>query len=126
MKRKPYPTDLSDREWATLAPFFPEPPTTGRPRKHSWRELFNAMRYVLRTGCAWRQMPHDLPHWKTVYTYFSRWRDDGFLARLHDALRDAARQKIGRKTKPSALILDSQTARTTEKGAPVAMILRRR
>ncbi len=126
MSRKRYPSDLTDREWAILAPHFPKPPKLGRPRKHSWRELMNAVRYVLRTGCSWRQLPHDLPPWETVYMYFAQWRANGFLARLHDALRDAARRKAGKEPRPSALILDSQTARTTEKGGPAAMILRRR
>jgi putative transposase len=113
MKRKPYPSDLSDREWAVLAPFFPEPPTVERPRTHSWRELFNAMRYVARTGCAWRSLPHDLPHWMTVYTYFRQWRESGFLAQLHDVLRDAARRKAGRQAKPSA---DSRRANRQDGG----------
>jgi transposase len=120
MSRKAYPTDLNDKEWAVIEPFVPQPKTGGRPAEHSRREIINAIAYVLRSGCAWRLMPHDLPPWSTVYDYFRQWRIDGTWERINTALREKLRTTIGRETEPSAAIIDSQTVKTTEKGDPVA------
>ena len=123
MTRKPYPSDLSDREWQLLEPLLPPPKPGGRPIKYSRREVFNAIRYVLRTGCAWRMLPNDLPPWRTVFHYFRTWRRDGTWERVHAALRDRVRVAEGRDVSPSAAIIDSQSVKTTEKGGLVAMTL---
>jgi transposase len=120
MSRRAYPTDLTDAEWAVLAPLVPPPLPGGRPPAHPRRELLNAMLYVLRGGIAWRAMPHDLPPWQTVYHSFRLWRDDGTWERINAALRERVRVRAGRQAQPSAAILDSQSVRTTEKGGHAA------
>src|SRR6266550_4810102 len=119
-KRRRYDTDLTDREWAVLGRLVPPVKEGGRPADHSRREIMNALLYVLRTGCQWRLLPHDLPHWKTVYTYFRLWRLDGSWPRIHDALRAQVRRAAGRQAQASAAILDSQSVKTTEKGGLAA------
>ncbi len=126
MDRQPYPGDLTDEQWALLAPLLPLAKPGGRPRSVDLREVANAMLYLLRTGCPWRSLPHDLPPWGTVWAYFRRWRDDGTLDRLHDALRDRVRAEAGRDPDPSAAILDSQSVKTAEKGGRAATTLARR
>jgi len=121
MPRRAYPTDLTDAEWAILEPVIPPPKPGGRPAKHPRREIVNAIRYLLRSGEAWRLMPHDLPPWQTVYHYFRCWRIDGTWERANAVLRRQVRQRAGRNAEPSAAILDSQSVRTTEKGGHVAM-----
>ena len=116
-----YPSDLSDAQWAILEPLLGAPPAhPGRPRRHERREVVNAILYVLRTGCQWRYLPEGLPHWNTVYWYFKRWRDDGTWERVSDVLRRRLRVQLGREAEPSAAIVDSQSAKTTEKGASAA------
>lgn len=126
MPRRPYPSDLSDAEWALLEPLIPPPKLGGRPAIHPRRELVDAMCYVLRTGCAWRLLPHDFPPWQTVYHYFRLWRDDGTVVAVHTALREQTRRSVGRAPSPSAAIIDSQSVRTTEKGGSAAMMGPRR
>ena len=111
-----YPTDLNDSEFDVLVPYLPEPKATGRPREHSWRIILNAIFYIVRSGCAWRMLPHDLPPWKTIYHYFRLWRKDGTWERMNAALREAVREKAGRQRQPSAAILDSQSVKTVEGG----------
>ncbi len=116
MSRKAYPTDLTDVEWLILEPLLLtvlKQSKRGRRRQVELREVFNAIRYVLRTGCAWRLMPHDFPAWQTVYGYFRRWRDGGVWEQLNDALRDAVRIEAERDIEPSAAIIDSQSVKTS-------------
>ncbi len=115
--RPAYPTDLNDSEKRIIAPLLPKPSQRGRPREHEWYEILNAIFYIVRSGCAWRLLPHDLPPWKTVYHYFRLWRTDGTWERINTALREAVREQAGRKRQPSAAILDSQTVKTVEGGA---------
>jgi len=116
MTRQPYPSDLSAAQWALIEPLVPKPKPGGRPATVSRREIINAIVYVVRNGVEWRALPHDFPHWKTVYHYFRIWRDDGTWERIHDALRDEVRIAAGRDPSPSAAIIDAQSVKTTEAG----------
>jgi putative transposase len=116
MERIPYPTDLTENEWYIIAPLLPASDQPGRPRKYSWRDILNAVFYVLRTGCQWRCLPHDFPHWKTAYHYLRAWRKDGTWKRIHDQLRAHLRVALGREAQPSAGIIDSQSVKTTGVG----------
>jgi putative transposase len=114
-RRVPYPSDLSDKEWNIIKPHIPNPQTNrGRKRVHSYREILNAIFYLLRSGCAWRMLPHEYPHWKTVYHYFRLWRILGIWEHINNVLRTQLRILSGRKPEPSAAILDSQSVKTTE------------
>jgi len=99
-----------------IEPLIPPPKPGGRPRTTDIREVFNAISYLLRSGCAWRMLPHEFPPWQTVYHYFRQWRKDGTWERIHEALRGQVREQVGREREPSAAILDSQSVKTTEKG----------
>lgn len=121
-----YDTDLRDTEWEVLKPLVPKAKRGGRPEKYPKRSIVNAIRYVTRTGCQWRMLPHDYPPWSTVYKYFRRWSDDGTWERIHDRLRGEVRVQAGRHRQPSAAVLDSQSVKTTEKGGPVATTLARK
>ena len=112
-----YPSDLSDMEWRIIGRLLPESKPGGRPRATDLREVVNAIFYVLRSGCAWRMLPRDFPPYSTVYMYFRDWKNDGTWERVHDTLRDRVRTRDGRKKSPSAAIIDSQSVKTTEKGA---------
>lgn len=118
MERRIYPTDLSDQEWAILSPLLPTPRANGRPATISRRALLNAMFYITKTGCGWEWLPQDFPHWKTVYHYFRLWRLVGVWERLHATLRGAVRRALGREPEPSAVIIDSQSVKTTGVGGP--------
>jgi putative transposase len=111
-----YETDLTDAQWEVLSPLLPPPPGGGRPRTTQMREVLNAILYVLRTGCAWDLLPHDFPPPGTVYGYFSQWRREGTIARVHDALRRRVREASERDPEPSEASLDSQSVKTTEVG----------
>ena len=115
--RKRYPTDLSDAEWACIEPYLPTPEASGRPRVHTLRELLNAIFYiVVRSGCAWRLVPHEFPPWKTVHHYFRTLRINGTWEGMHAALRERLRVRLKRDPQPSAGVVDSQSVKTTGVG----------
>jgi putative transposase len=114
--RKRYPTDLSDAEWNYIVPHMPVPKGHGRPRTHDLREILDAIFYLLKSGCAWRLLPHDFPPWKSVYHYFRAWRLSGLWERVHAALRERVRVRLKRNPQPSAAIVDSQSVKTTGVG----------
>jgi putative transposase len=116
MERLPYPTDLTDNEWHVIAPLLPKAGHPGRPRKYAWRDILDAIFYVLRTGCQWRFLPHDFPKWKTAYHSLWRWRQEGTWRRIHARLREQLRVVQGREAQPRAGIIDSQSVKTTGVG----------
>lgn len=111
-----YPTDLNDTEWLQIAPYLPEPNTMGRPRENTWREILNGIFYVIKNGCVWRALPHEYPTWQTVYYYFSQFRKTGTWEELNRVIREAVREKEGREPQASAMIIDSQSAKSAEGG----------
>jgi transposase len=111
-----YPTDLSDAEWACLAPHLSAPKAGGRPRTHSPRAVLDAVFYILKSGCPWRLLPREFPPWETVYWWFRRWRIDGTFEWLNAGLRERLRARSGRNPLPSAGIADSQSSKTTGVG----------
>jgi len=121
-KRKAYSSDLTTSECDEIQPHIPQPKGGGRPAEYDRLEIVNAVRYLLRTGCSWRLLPHDFPPWGTVYHYFSTWRRDGTWERIHGALREKLREAEGREAEPSAAIIDSQSVKTTEKGGSMDMM----
>jgi transposase len=112
-----YPSDLRDAEWALVAPLIPPGRRGGRRRSVNVREVFNAIFYVLATGCQWQALPKDLPPKSTTHFYFLQWDLDGTLERVHEALYVAAREAAGREGSPTAAIIDSQSAKAAQKGA---------
>jgi putative transposase len=114
--RKSYPTNLTDAEWHYLKSHLPTPKRRGRPRVHGFREILDAVFYVLRSGCPWRLLPRDFPPWESVYHYFRKWSLDGTWERLNHTIREWLRARLGRNPQPSAGIVDSQSAKTTGVG----------
>lgn len=111
-----YPTDLNDTQWSKIRPYLPAEAQTGRPREHGWRMILNGIFYILQSGCSWRMLPRELPPWKTVYHYFRLWRKTGLWECLNRILREKVRLVFGKKRRPSAAILDSQSIKTSEGG----------
>ena len=116
MIRAKYDTDLSDEDWNAVAGFIPQASEGGRPRSVDMREILNAIFYVLRAGCAWRLLPHDLPPWQTVYGYFRRFGKDGTWDRINCSLRECVRKQAGKNITPSVGTIDSQSVKTTDVG----------
>jgi putative transposase len=115
MTRKAYKTDITEAQWQILQPLIPAAKPGGHPRTANMREVVNGIFYVLRTGCGWEMLPHDLPPYSTVYYYFRRWQKTGVWQQMNNALRQRLRQQEGRNPQPSAAIADSQSVKTTEK-----------
>jgi transposase len=113
-----YASDLTDAEWALIARKMPQRRRRGRPREVDLREIVQAIFYILSTGCQWRALPSEFPPYSTVQGYFYTWRDTGRWHRIVRALVRQARRKLGRKLKPTAAVIDSQTASTTQAGGP--------
>jgi putative transposase len=111
--RKPYPSDLTDEQWAILEPLIPVN-TTGRPREIDMREVLNAIFYLNRSGCQWDMLPHDLPAKSTVHDHFKQWKADGTWQKILDALRRQVRVAGGHDPSPSVASIDSQTVKATE------------
>lgn len=110
---KIYPTDLTDSQWNLIKDFFALPKQTGRPREVEFRQIVNAILFLLFTGCQWRFIAKDYPKWQTVYYYFAKWKHDGTWFRIHETLRAQERVRQGKNKHPTAGSLDSQTVKTT-------------
>jgi len=126
MARIAYPTDLTNAQWRIIEKRIPAVKPGGRPRSVDVRAVVNGILYLVRTGCSWRQLPHDFPPWGTVHYYYRCFRLSGVWQKIHDALRDKVRAANKRKISPSAAIVDSQSVKTTEKGALAATTRARR
>jgi putative transposase len=117
--KQAYPTDLNDTEWMQIAPYLPKPKTSGRPREIPWREIMNGLFYMVKNGCVWRALPHDLPAWQTVYYYFRLFQKSQLWEQLNRIIREAVRVKAGRDPQASAMIIDSQSAKSAEGGKEI-------
>lgn len=111
-----YDSDMTDEEWALVAPLIPPAKRGGRRRSVDVREVLNAIFYVLWTGCQWKALPKDFPSKSTVHWYFMLWNWDGALDRIHHALYVGVREQEGREASPTAAIIDSQSAKGAPKG----------
>ena len=111
-----YESDLTDDEWAEIAPLIPPAKPGGNKRSVNLREVVNGLMYILSTGCQWRYLPKDFPPYSTVHHYFIWWQCDGVLDRIHHALYVACREEAEREASPTAAIIDSQSVKSAEKG----------
>ena len=109
-----YPTDLTNAQWENLLPYLPEPSSLGRPLKWEMRSIINAMFYIVKSGCQWRMLPHQMPPWQTVYSHFRKWKIDGTWFMIHQALHEQTRRDVGKVPSPTVAIIDSQSVKTTE------------
>jgi len=115
-----YPSDLTDAEWALVAPLIPPAKRGGNKQTVDVREVVNGLMYVLSTGCQWRAIPKDLAPRSTVFGYLARWDWDGTLERIHHALYVQCREQAGREASPTAGVVDSQSVKGAEKGGPAS------
>jgi putative transposase len=115
--RKTYPTDLSDAQWIRLRSYLPTPKAQGRPRIHSLRNVFDAIFYVLKSGCHWRLLPHDFPPWSAVYYHFRRFRLKGLWSLILKVVHAAERKRAGKDPRPTAAVMDSQSVKNVEESA---------
>jgi putative transposase len=115
--RRTYSTDLPDKEWTRLKANLPASKMPGRLRAHSLRDIFDAILYVLKSGCPWRLLPHDFPPWSTVYYHFRKFRLSGVWHLIYSVLHNAERKGVGKNSNASAAIMDSQSVKTTEEGS---------
>ena len=113
-----YPSDVTDDEWALIAPVIPPAKRGGRRRSVDVREIVNGLLYVLSTGCQWRYVPKDLPPKSTLYGYFDLWTYHGVIDRIHHTLYLQCRERVEREASPTACIIDSQSVKSAEKGGP--------
>ena len=111
-----YPTDVTDEEWAEIAPHLTKAAPTGRPRTVDLRHVFNALRYKNRTGCQWSMLPEGFPAKSTVFDYHQKWTQDGTWIRINDLLRERVREALDRDKQPHIAVIDSQSVKTTEAG----------
>lgn len=116
--QKDYASNLTDAQWKIIEPFIERAQKRGRPREVDMRDVVNAIFYVDRTGCQWRNIPADFPAWDTVYYHYRYLGKKGVWQKTHDALREEVRRKAGKKATPSAAIIDSQSVKTAQKGGP--------
>ncbi|MCC8949071.1 MULTISPECIES: IS5 family transposase [Bradyrhizobium] len=113
-----YASDMTDAEWAVIRRLLPRANRRGRPRKTELRRVIEAILYIVSTGCQWRALPQEFPPYSTVQGYFYKWRDTGRWQRIVSVLVRRARKKLGRTPKPTAAVIDSQSAPTTQAGGP--------
>ncbi|ONK09571.1 IS5 family transposase [Streptomyces sp. MP131-18] len=118
MRRRRYPSDTTNAEWTLIEPLLPPPacerPTGGRPEKHPRREIVDAIRYVVDTGCKWRALPVDFPPWRTVWGFMARWAATGIVGQIRDQLRRRVRLGMSRAPRAVATVIDSQSIRAAE------------
>src|SRR5271167_1058167 len=112
-RRKPYSSDLTDAQWAIMEPLLPRPVRAGASRTTDFREVLNAICYLLENGCKWSALPHDFPPEGTVRDYFHQWRRSGLLQKIHDTIRDQVRVASGKESQPSAGSIDSPPVQAT-------------
>ena len=111
-----YDTDATDQQWRVISPLLPTNKGRGRPAELDLRLVLNAILYLVRTGCQWRNLPNDFPRWQSVYYYFRKWSKDGSWQAVNETVRKIEREKRGRKPEPTGAIVDSQSVKTTEAG----------
>ena len=116
-----YPSDVTDDEWAHIAPLIPPAKWGGRRRSVDVREVVNGLMYILSTGCQWRAIPKDLPPRSTLFEYFDLWDYDGTLDRIHHSLYVKCREAMGREASPTACVIDSQSVKGAEKGGAASI-----
>src|SRR3954453_18478012 len=117
-RRRSYATDVTEAQWRVVAPWLARPAGPGRPTRVAVRQVLNALLYQARTGCPWRLLPHEFPHWTAVRYYFDKWAADGTWEAVNRRLVEQARGQRGRAAQPTAAIIDSQSSKTTEAGGP--------
>lgn len=120
MPRKPYPTDVSDEEWRFAAPYLTLMDVSAPQRQHDLREVFNALRWLVRAGAPWRLLPNDFPPWEAVYQQSRRWVDSGCFEAMVSDLRSIIRVAQGRQGQPSAVVMDGRTLQSSCESGPRA------